>query len=77
VVAEIDRVIAAGACFGCVLGECRLWAQRAVPPSATLAKPNAPLIKAADRHYTAPPPKTIIDRVIFMPRTALDTLPAS
>ena len=32
--AEIDRVIAAGVRFGCVLGGCRLWAERAVPPGA-------------------------------------------
>ena len=31
---EIDRAIAAGVRFGCVLGGCRLWAERAVPSGA-------------------------------------------
>src|SRR5882762_2547857 len=32
--AEIDRVIAAGVRFGCVLADARLWDERAVPPGA-------------------------------------------
>ncbi len=35
---------------------------------------HAPVINAAGRHYAAPPTKTNIDRVIFLPHTALDIL---